>query len=143
MLLVTSVSLPDEFADLWKKNRSQILRFSARYLRLCMRQPMRRGVARRYNRGEGACVAVTTRFTDEQYDTLHSVAAALRVSVSALIFGLIQLWLKPARRHSTWVVESNYQLWNHCWRPFGAIIEENLMFWRRYPRLTQKFPTQK
>ncbi|MCX7633775.1 MAG: hypothetical protein N2Z22_10635 [Turneriella sp.] len=72
--------------------------FAARFLRLKMRNPIRRGVARSYNDAEGPYRIVTTRLTSEEYDALLLTASALRVSVSSLVYGLILLWLKPAWR---------------------------------------------
>ena len=127
-MLTTSVSLPKASAVLWKVQKKQIMEFAERYLRLKMRQQIRRGVTRQYNTVEGEYTIVTTRWTDAEYDTLHMVAAALRISVSSLIYGLIQLWLKPSRHLNPYQVLTNYSWQEITWDSFSGFIEENLLF---------------
>lgn len=127
-MLVTSISLPANYVALWRLKKRQIMQFGARYLRICMRQQLRRGVMRRYNRGHGQCQIVTARFTAAEYDSLHAVAAALRVSVSSLVFGIIKLWQKPSRHCWPWEVASNYDCRSTCWRPYAGFVEEDLLF---------------
>jgi hypothetical protein len=131
MRFITSVSLPENSALCWQANKREIMLFAERYLRLCMRKEFKRAVTRRYNRSSGALRRVTTRFTAAEYDTLHYVAATLRMSVSLLIHGLICLWLKPARRAqgNPWV--SNYSCAAGKWDPEAGMIEEEIVFWRR------------
>ncbi|MCS6972062.1 MAG: hypothetical protein N2Z22_06085 [Turneriella sp.] len=59
----TSVSLPENVAQHWQKHQREIMRFAARFLRLKMRNPIRRGVTRSYNDAERPYRIVTTRFT--------------------------------------------------------------------------------
>lgn len=131
-MLTTSVSLPEKEADLWRKRQRSILRLAVRSLRLQMRgKPVRRGVKRQYNRQPCAFVVVTTRFTEAEYDALHMAAAAMRVSVSWLVYQLILLWKKPSRRNRPNSYVTNYEL-NLCiWSPNAAILTESLMF---YPK---------
>ncbi|MCX7633671.1 MAG: hypothetical protein N2Z22_10105, partial [Turneriella sp.] len=84
-LHTTSVSLPEKVAKHWQKHQREILRFAARFLRLKMRHPIRRGVTRSYNDAEGPYRIVTTRFMPEEHDALLCVASALRGSVSSLV----------------------------------------------------------
>ena len=132
--IVTSVSLPQSAASCWRKNRREIMAFAERFLRLRMRGEMRRSVARTYNRATEAFAIVTTRFTAAEYDTLHYVAASLRVSVSSLIHGIIQLWLKPSRRAIRRFIASNYDYTIVKWDPEAGFIEENLHFWQYEPK---------
>ena len=98
-MLTTSVSLPVTFASLWRVRQHEVMRLATRTLRIQFsRQPLRRGVTRMYNRAAEDFSIVTTRFTEAEYDTLHSAAAAFRVSVSWLVCCIIQMWLKPSRR---------------------------------------------
>ncbi len=129
-VLTTSVSLPTEVAEAWREHRQEIMRFAARYLRTQMRRELQRGVTRRYNRGKGEYARVTTRFTRGEYDMLHFVAVALRVSVSSLIYGLILLWLKPARRAIQRFFMTNYCCKTGKWDPEGGFTEEFITFWR-------------
>ncbi|MBS0618593.1 MAG: hypothetical protein JSR44_10405 [Spirochaetes bacterium] len=130
IILTTSVSLPAEIAAHWRIRQREIMRYTCRYLRIQMRKQVRRSVTRKYNRQGGTFDRVTTRFTDAEYDTLHGVAAALRVSVSSLIYGLIKLWLKPSRRAIRRFFLSNYQLVDGKWDPEAGFIEEIITFWR-------------
>jgi hypothetical protein len=61
--LTTSVSLPAETAHHWRKKHREIMRFAERFLRLQMRNAVRRAVTRRYNRDEEGFAIVTTRFS--------------------------------------------------------------------------------
>lgn len=129
-VLTTSVSLPVEVAETWRENRREIMRYAARYLRTQMRKPTRRGVTRSYNRGKGDFVRVTTRFTGAEYDTLHFVAASLRVSVSSLVYGLVLLWLKPSRRALSRFFVTNCLCEEGKWDPEAGFVEEFVTFWR-------------
>lgn len=128
--LITSVSLPEAAALLWRGQRKEIMRFAVRYLRIQMRNEVRREVTRLYNRGKEKNVITTTRFTTAEYDTFHYVAAALRVSVSFLIYGLIKLWQKPSRRAIRRFFESNYSHATGKWDAEAGFLEEFLTFWR-------------
>ena len=108
-MLTTSVSLPVAFASLWRKKQAEMMRLATRMLRIQFSQSqVRRGVTRRYNRISGDFVIVTTRFTEAEYDTLHSAAAAFRVSVSWLVYQIIKMWLKPSRRKQGNPFMTNY-----------------------------------
>ncbi|MCX7633641.1 MAG: hypothetical protein N2Z22_09955 [Turneriella sp.] len=125
----TSVSLPENVAECWQKHQREIMRFAARFLRLKMRNPIRRGVTRSYNDAEGPYRIVTTRFTPEEHDALLCVASALRVSVSSLVYGLILLWLKPARRGLKHFFAINYYQEPSRWDPAAGYLVEKLFFW--------------
>ncbi len=127
--LVTSVSLPEAEAGLWRANRAEIMQFSERYLRIKMRNQIRRAVTRKYNRVDGEFAIVTTRFAPTEYDTLHFVAAALRVSVSLLIYGLILLWQKPSRRAIRRFFSINYSADSEGWDTSAGFLEESITFW--------------
>lgn len=128
--LVTSVSLPADVAAFWREKRVEIMRYAERFLRIQMRNSVRRAVTRRYNRNGECFTIVTTRFSAAEYDTLHFVAASLRVSVSSLVYGLIKLWLKPSRRALRRFFATNYDCPPQKWDPEGGFMEENLIFWR-------------
>ncbi|MBS0618654.1 MAG: hypothetical protein JSR44_10730 [Spirochaetes bacterium] len=128
--LTTSVSLPAEAALLWRSKRGEIMRFGERYLRIQMRKQVQRAATRKYNRSGTNFEIVTTRFSAAEYDTLHYVASMLRVSVSSLIYGLIQLWKKPARRALRRFFSTNYDCQAVKWDPEAGLMEESLTFWR-------------
>lgn len=139
--IVTSVSLPRSAAILWRAHHTEIMAFAERFLRIRMRCEIRRGVARTYNRTAEPFSIVTARFTPAEYDSLHYVAASLRVSVSSLIHGLIRLWLKPSRRAVCRFIASNYDYDIVKWDPEAGFIQENLIFWQSEPTQTKENPT--
>ncbi len=107
---------------------------AVRVLRLTMRQnAVRRGVKRHYNRRAEKFEIVTTRFTAEQYDILHAAAAAMRVSVSWLVYLMLLLWEKPVRRGQAPQYLTNYSLDCLKWNERVGVITESLYF---YPKST-------
>jgi len=135
-MLTTSVSLPVDFTRVWRRRQRAIMRFAIRTLRVQMRNaPVRRGVKRRYNRQGGAFGIVTTRFTEAEYDTLHFAAAAMRVSVSWLVYCMIKMWMKRSRRRHAHKYVTNYELNLCAWGQNAGILTESLHFYRKFPRL--------
>ena len=133
-MLITSVSLPGVAATVWRRHQRQIMRMAVRMLRLTMRQNgVRRGVKRRYNRQPGEYLAVTTRFTEAEYDTLHAAAAAMRVSVSWLVYQMILLWQKPGRRKQFATHLTNYELDCLKWNQNVGVVTESLFIWAKNP----------
>lgn len=131
-MLTTSVSLPAAAAVLWRRSQRQIFCMALRVLRIRMRgTQVRRGVTRSYNSAGGEYCIVTTRMTEAEYDTLHFVAATLRVSVSSLIFLMIQLWRKKARRKAWSKFLTNYEVYECKWNEFAGVLTEALLF---YPK---------
>ena len=127
--MTTSVSLPRSMAADWRGHRKEILFLGQRCLRILLRTNYsRRRCARQYNRHlEDKCI-VTTRFSPEEYDALHFVASALRMSVSSIIALMIRFWRKPARRSHPFAYVTNYWLEEGVWEPFAATCEENIQF---------------
>ena len=127
----TSISLPRRMGALWSQNQRTIMKITVRSLRITMRrQGIRRGITRQYNcRGLDSCI-VMTRFTAAEYDTLHYAAYTMRVSVSLLVYWMILLWLKPARRMNSYV--SNLELHATYWGKNGGVYSESLMFWPKF-----------
>ncbi len=133
-MLITSVSLPKFAATVWRRRQRQVMRLAVRMLRLTMRQNgVRRGVKRRYNRQPGEYLVVTTRFTEAEYDTLHAAAAAMRVSVSWLVYQMVLLWLKPARRSRFNIHVTDYELDCLKWNERVGIVTESLFIWCKFP----------
>ncbi len=141
-MLVTSVSLPEYHAAVWRHNQGAVMRMAVRMLRVTMRHnTVRRGVKRRYNRQPGDFEIVTTRFTEVEYDTLHFAASAMRVSVSWLVYTMILLWLKPSRRLRHCGFTTNYNLDCLKWNERVGVISESLYFWPIIPpRTPPNFP---
>jgi hypothetical protein len=137
-MLVTSVSLPGNFAAIWRANQRDVLRMAIRLLRLELhKSQVQRGVKRAYNRLGGDFEIVTTRFSAAEYDALHFVAASLRVSVSWLVYRMILLWQKKSRRYQPNQFVTNYEL-NLCiWNRNAGVCTEFLLFW---PKQVQGIP---
>lgn len=105
-----------------------------RILRMHLRKnPVRRGCARHYNRMGVATQIVTTRFTEAEYDALHLVASAIRVSVSWIVYTMIMLWQKPARKFRANTYVTNYDCHVTIWQQNAGVITESLLFWRKIP----------
>ena len=133
-MLTTSVSLPATEAQTWRRHQREVMRLAIRTLRLTMfRNGVRRGVKRSYNRQQGSFEVVTTRFTMAEYDTLHCAAAAMRVSVSWLVYRMVRLWLKPERRWQGNTHVTNYDCDLLKWNENAGVITECLLFWPKFP----------
>jgi hypothetical protein len=133
-MLTTSVSLPAVEAKIWRTSQREIMRLAVRTLRLTMfKNGMRRGVKRHYNRNLGEFEIVTSRFSEAEYDTLHYAAGAMRVSVSWLVYRMIRLWLKPARRLRGNSHVTNYECDLLKWNQNAGVITESLLFYAKTP----------
>lgn len=130
-MLKTSISLPLSIMPTWSKNRWEIMQMHTRFLRFAVRKAeFRRGVKRLYNRSNGKCGIVKVRFAPHEYDSLHTVAAGMRVSVSFLIFYLIKFWEKKAQKNAGFVVGGNYSPKVLEWSKMRVKFEEMLAFRR-------------
>lgn len=128
-MLTTSVSLPANEAAIWRTSQGEVMRLAIRTLRLTMfTNGVRRGQKRRYNRQQEKFHVLTTRFTAAEYDTLHCAAAAMRVSVSWLVYRMIKLWLKPTRRLRGNTHVSYYECDTLKWNENAGVITECLLF---------------
>jgi hypothetical protein len=126
-MLITSVSLPATVARVWRRRQRRILRLVPVALaQQAKRSKVRRGVKRSYNRGRGEYAIVTTQFSAEQYDTLHAAAAALRVSVSWLVYQLILLWKGMRGRRKSCIPSNNYELVLHEWSRSAICYTEKI-----------------
>ena len=133
MKITTSMSLPASLVAIWRRNRAQILRLTGGLLQQASRRHPRRSVARMYNRGMGAMEIVTARFSAEEYDSLHYLAATLRVSVSLLVFELIQFWLNSGEKPKRKLPLTNYSYSIREWGPTRLIFTEILEIQRTKP----------
>ncbi|HRP70247.1 MAG TPA: hypothetical protein PLY93_11995, partial [Turneriella sp.] len=101
------------------------------FLRVVERKrKFRRKVTRQYNWGNGHCVIVKVRFTPKEYDSLHTMAAGIRVSVSYLIYDLIQFWEKASKKSAKFAVGGNYAPKMLEWSKIRVKFEEKLSFRR-------------
>ncbi|MCX7633599.1 MAG: hypothetical protein N2Z22_09745, partial [Turneriella sp.] len=74
-------------AEHWQKHQREILRFAARFLRLKMRNPIRRGVTRSYNDAEGPLPHCHYTVYAGRARRIVMLASALRVSVPCWFIG--------------------------------------------------------
>ncbi|HRP70090.1 MAG TPA: hypothetical protein PLY93_11205 [Turneriella sp.] len=130
-MLKTSISLPRKSIPTWLANRWAIMRMYTRFLRIVERKrKFRRGVTRQYNKGNGHCGIVKVSFTAKEYDSLHTMAAGIRTSVSYLIYYLIQFWEKASEKKAKFVVGGNYTPRVLEWSKVRVNFEEKLSFRR-------------
>ena len=128
-MLKTSISLPKDSVTTWRQNHWEIMRMYARFLRVVERKrKFRRKVTRQYNWGNGHCAIVKVRFTAKEYDSLHTMAAGIRVSVSYLIYDLIQFWEKASKKCARFIVGGNYASRVLEWSKRRVKFEEKLSF---------------
>ena len=128
-MLTTSVCLPEKYARLWRKQKRRIMKHALAILRRELRRnSVKRGVTRKYNRLGQPTTIVTTRFTSKEYDALHFVAASVRTSVSLLVYLMIKMWLKKARRKRRFSLAAEYEIQVLRWNSDGAILTESLIF---------------
>ena len=127
-MIVTSISLPEFRAAVWRRNKSKILQFAGAFLQAQSADGIKRGVTRRYNRGASNYLIVTVRFSEQEYDAFHCVAAALRISVSALIYELIQMWQNSKPASLPFKILTNYHIRIPLWNEVTRVIEERLVF---------------
>ena len=138
-MLVTSVSISEVNSAVWRRHHRPILRSAISTLRVQMRRNgVRRGVTRLYNREKSRMEIVTTRFTEAEYDTLHFVAASLRVSVSLLVTQMIEMWMKPARRQWSSGYVTNYEYFVCTWNENAGVLTESLFIYPRPPHVAEK-----
>ncbi len=131
--MATSISLPKNLVSVWRADRRRIMDFGDRFLRLLLRGEIRRATTRTYNQSSEPFQVVHVRFSPAEYDALHCAAAALRVSVSSIVCGIIRLWLKPQRRAQGVRYRANYCINETVWNPEAGIYEESLTFWAITP----------
>ncbi|HRP69137.1 MAG TPA: hypothetical protein PLY93_06365 [Turneriella sp.] len=130
-MLKTSISLPQKSIPTWAKNHRAIMRIYSRFLRVVVRKTkFRRGVKRLYNKTNGRCAIMKVKFTPHQYDSLHTVAAGIRVSVSFLIFYLIQFWEKASQKNTYFLVADNYAPQVLEWSKTRVPFQEKITFRR-------------
>jgi hypothetical protein len=126
-MLVTSVSLPESYAKIWRKRHRRIMRHALHTFRVELKKAtVKRGVTRRYNRTGIPPIIVTTRFTQNEYDALHFIAASLRISVSLLLCMIIRRWMMRPRQTDLPALHAKYHLELHKWRPGCWILTESL-----------------
>jgi len=105
----TSVCLPAKVMAAYKKYYRAVYRCSEQMLASVAAASPRRDRARSYNRSKDEFEIVQVYWPLEVYNKLHAVAAALRVSVSYLVYSMLmemsaQPGEKPKKNFSNYVM---------------------------------------
>mgnify|MGYP001583179403 CR=1 FL=1 len=119
----TSVCLPAKVLAAYKKYCRAVYRCSEQMFISAMAASPRRDKARSYNRSQDQFEIVQVYWPVEVYNKLHTVAAALRVSVSYLVYSmLMEMASQPAEKPKRNL--SNYVMIVRSWTENTLHIEE-------------------
>jgi len=119
----TSVCLPAKVLALYQRYCRAVYRCSEQMFVSAMAASPRRDKARSYNRSKDEFEIVQVYWPVEVYNKLHAVAAALRVSVSYLVYSmLMEMASKPEDKPKTNF--SNYVMIVRSWTENTLHIEE-------------------
>lgn len=119
----TSVCLPSKVLAVYKEYCRALYRCSEQMFTSAMANSPRRDKARSYNRSKDEFEIVQVYWPLEVYNKLHAVAAALRVSVSYLVYSmLMEMSSKPAEKPKKNF--SNYVMIVRSWTENTLHIEE-------------------
>jgi hypothetical protein len=126
-MIVTSVSLPEKYAKIWRRKRKRIMRYAMHTYRTEMiKRGIQRGVTRRYNRIGKPMVIVTVRFKPDEFDVLQFVSGSVRISVSLLLFLIIKNWLQRRAGKLKADVQLHYSVQVDRWNSTGFSVTETL-----------------
>ena len=119
----TSICLPVKVLAIYKKYYRALYRSSEQMFASAMAGSPRRDKARSYNRSRDEFEIAQVYWPVEVYNKLHAVAAALRVSVSYLVYSmLMEMSSKPAKKPEKDF--SNYVMIIRSWTENTIHIEE-------------------
>lgn len=121
----TSISLPSPALADFFSNYSALRRNLPQLLKTMHRQQPTRNRLRQYNRQHGETERVNVYWTMDEYNALHGVAAAIRVSVSFLVYQMLQLLLQGKTFEP---VFSNYSFRIKAWTASRMHTEEAITF---------------
>lgn len=119
----TSICLPMRVLDVYKEYYRALYRSSEQMFASAMAGIPRRDKARSYNRSKDEFEVVQVYWPLEVYNKLHAVAAALRVSVSFLVYSmLMEMSSQPGEKPKKDF--SNYVMIVRSWTKNTLHIEE-------------------
>jgi type I site-specific restriction-modification system R (restriction) subunit len=119
----TSICLPVKLLAIYKEYYRAVYRNSEQMFASAMVAYPRRDKARAYNRSKDEFEVVQVYWPVEVYNKLHAVAAALRVSVSYLVYSmLMEMSSKPTEKPKGNF--SNYVMIVRSWKKNTLHIEE-------------------
>ncbi len=105
--LKTSISLPAHAKSEWQTHRNAIETQLSAYLRAFHKSAPRRDGLLQFNDCQAGLVRFNVYWSQDTYDQLHSVAHALRISVSHLLWLILKFVLSGARLEPAF---SNYEM---------------------------------
>lgn len=123
----TSISLPTPALAVFFSNYSALRRNLPQLLKTMHRQQPTRNRLRQYNRQGCETARVNVYWTMDEYNALHGVAAAIRVSVSFLVYQMLQLLLQGITFEQ---VFSKYSFRIKTWAASQMHVEEAVTFSR-------------
>jgi hypothetical protein len=121
----TSVSMPIRSCNAFFTRRVMLRQRMGNCLRELRRLKPRRDRSRIYNLGQGKTAHVNVYWTIEEYNKLHHVASVLRVSVSYLIFMMLEVLERITTEQQ---VFSNCVFICHEWSTMRLAVAEDLFF---------------
>lgn len=123
--LKTSISLPLSAEHDWRLHRGEIQSFLSAHLRRHHTEKLRRIGLLEFNDCTEGFVRFNVYWSQEIYDQLHAVAHALRVSVSHLLWRILNFVLSGEQLEETF---SNYEFVKHEWSSKLYMYTETIRF---------------
>lgn len=133
--LKTSISLPSNAENLWKQYRKTIQQFLSAHLQRYQTEKMRRIGLLSFNDCNEGLVRVNVYWDQATYDQLHAVAHALRMSVSHLLWQILNFVLSGEHIES---IFSNYAFTKKEWSEDRFMYTEVIQFSQRPTTKTRK-----
>ena len=121
----TSISLPAAAEVNWKQHRRTIQQFLSAHIRRCHSEKLRRIGLLQFNDCSEGFVRFNVYWNQATYDQLHAVARALRISVSHLLWRILNFVLSGEQLES---VFSNYVSVVREWSRSAFIHTEIIRF---------------
>lgn len=123
--LKTSISLPLSAKPDWQLHRGAIQSFLSTHLYRQHSEELRRIGLREFNDCAEGLVRFNVYWSQEIYDQLHAVAHALRVSVSHLLWRILNFVLSGEQLDE---IFSNYEFIKQEWSPRSFVYTEVIRF---------------
>lgn len=123
--LKTSISMPAIDVEIWKRHRHTICAHLAGHLSRFANQKIRRVGLRCFNACPSGLERINVYWSQQEYNQLHATAHALRMSVSHLLWLVLQFVLAGGRVADYF---SNYAIIVHKWGFNALIFEEKINF---------------
>jgi len=136
----TSISIPSNILDEFNANYRFIMNYLDGYLREFKTDKPRRDRSREYNRNKGPREHLNVYWRIEEYNQLHLVASALRISVSYLIYQIL-LFILAGGPHEVGFSTSTFAVPH--WSAECFEFHEKFVFRPLYPLFPFKPPSSR